>query len=293
MEMRKENFKIDFAGIGAEKCATTWVYRCLQEHPELHLMPKDNKKGAWFWSSSKDEDTKEFYEFFLNKAKPDQKLGEYNNYYMRKEGVIQRMKNHNPDIKLIVSLRDPVERAWSAYLHHYSLSTEEEGWESFNKAKNKLPETIIEPGFYYQYLGKYFDSFPEENIFILLVDDIKKDPVGSIQNIYDFLEVDDNFVPSKAKTKVGTSKFKMTGLGKFVHQKMTPALKKTKLGWLVNESSLLGKVFYPLVQFYARLANPGLNMSLEVKKKLYNTYEEDADKLEELINRNLDSWKYE
>ncbi len=65
--MKQQDFKIDFVGIGVEKSATTWIYNCLREHPEIFLPLKDNQKGSHFLNPKKEE--REYYLSSLKKNK--------------------------------------------------------------------------------------------------------------------------------------------------------------------------------------------------------------------------------
>lgn len=288
--LKKENFELDFIGIGAGKSATTWIYRCLQEHPGIYLLPKDNKKSNYFLNSEKSKEEEKEYRYFLNIAEPGQVVGEFNNFYMRKgEKVAERIRRHNPKVKLLACLRNPVDRAYSAYTHHYTLTGKEE--KSLKSVANELRETIIKPGFYYKNLKKFFDRFPRENILILIYDDIEKDPIKFIQEIYDFLGVDSSFIPEKSQTKIASGKFKKTKLGQLIHRKVTPFLKKSKLGWKINESPLVAKWFYRFADFYTKGKSSDYSIKKEDIEYLKGVYERDIEKLENLINRDLSIWK--
>jgi len=274
----KNDSKIDFVGIGAEKSATTWIYRCLQEHPGIYILPKDNLIGSRFLGDSTE------YKHFLSLAQPGQLVGEFNILYLRHIEVLKKIKAENPDVKLIACLRNPITRAYSAYIHHYTLTGKP--WIPFRQAIDLLPNEVTEPGFYFKYLKQVFESFDKENVLILIYEDIQRDPVEFIQKIYSFLGADKDFVPSKAKTKVATADFKLTKLGKITHKKITPLLKKSKIGWKINESPVITKWFYKFADFYV-----GKKKSKEIDKEsweyLANMYKQDIGKLEELIGKRL------
>ncbi len=239
--MRGDTTQIDFAGIGAEKCATTWLYRCLQEHPELHLLPKDNPKGAGFLSRQHSEEEREAYRGFYAQAAKEQLVGEFQVKYLRDAGVAARLHDHNPSMKLLVVLRNPVERAYSAYVHHYTLSKQETEWIPFREALDRLPQRLVGPGFYARYLQPYLARFPREQIHIVVQDDIKANPDGVVRGAYRFLGVDDSFVPENASQRVASGAFKTTGLGRFIHRRLTPLFKRSMLGWRFNESTVVGQ----------------------------------------------------
>ena len=288
----KENFKIDFAGIGAPKCATTWLYQCLKEHPQLYLLPKDNKKAAYFAKSNQTEEFQNYYNFFLKGKKEGQLAGEFSTRYIFEKEAAERMKSHNPEMKIIVSLRNPSERAFSAYIHHFSLSKKEKEWLPFKEALKKAPKAILEEGFYAKHLKNYFNVFGEENILVLIVGDIKENSKKELKKLYSFLEVDNSFVPQALKRIVSSGVFKTTKLGQFFHKKVSPSFKKSKIGWKLNQSSFLENIFYKFAGIYAKLKTQSApSLTGEERNCLLDIYKEDIEKLEKLIKRDLSFWK--
>ena len=102
----------DFIGIGAMKAGTTWLYQCLSEHPEIPLPDKElNFFGDQdTWSMGFD-----WYEKQLESNK--NVTGEFSVFYLVHPYVIPRIYNRYPATKLIVCLRNPIDRSFSHYLH--------------------------------------------------------------------------------------------------------------------------------------------------------------------------------
>lgn len=288
--MIENNFKIDFVGIGAPKCATTWIYECLKEHPQIWMSPKDRKEFSYFFLSSENSLDSKKYKYFLKTWKSGQLRGDFNNAYIITSGIAERIKNHNPDIKILVSLRNPVSRAYSHYLHRYSLTKKD--WKPFFQAV-KNPEdrrAIIEFGFYGKLLQKFFDKFKRENILVLVCENIKKDPLKFIRKVYKFLGVDHSFEPQRAKMNINVTLFKLTKLGNFVHKSITPALKKSLIGWKIHQSPIIRKVFYYFAKWYSP-EEKSHNIDDKTQNYLKKVYRKDIEKLEKLIQRDLSIWK--
>jgi len=159
------NFKIDFVGIGAIKAASSWVYECLQEHPEICLAPKDQRGIAYFFKENFSESKLKDYKYFFAGIKKKQLKGDFHAAYLTSPEVIDRLKEHNPDIKIIVCLRNPVQRAYSEY--RFLKFSENASWNSFEQALLEK-KRIIEHGFYHKYLSNYFKNFPRENILVMI-----------------------------------------------------------------------------------------------------------------------------
>jgi len=266
----KNDFKIDFVGIGGIKCATTWIYECLQEHPGLCLAPKDQQKFALFFGKV----DKKYYSFF----KKNCLKGDFHVSYLESEEAMNRMKEHDP--KIIVCLRDPVKRAFSHY--NYVKFSRDKEWESFEQALLEEP-SILEPGFYFKHLKKYLDNF--DDTLILIYEDIEKDPKGFIRLIYKFLEVDDNFIPPSLDLKVNLTSFKLTRLGRFIHKRIAaPLLKNFKWAWKLKQSVFIKKLLCKISEEHGEAKE---ELRSETHDRLKEVYASDIRSLEQLVGRSL------
>ena len=105
---------INFLGIGAPKCATTWLAACLSDHPQIFMPAK--KEVSFFCAKKKwTGDYFNYVELFKD-AKSEQITGEYSVSYLGAgEITASRIYEFNKNLKLIVVLRDPVRRSFSHY----------------------------------------------------------------------------------------------------------------------------------------------------------------------------------
>jgi hypothetical protein len=268
--------KLDFVGIGAPRSATTWVYSCLAEHPNIELTKKDSLETAFFSGfGAKPEIKKE------NKVIS----GEFMVHYLTEPGVASRMYSYNPNIKIIVCLRNPIDRAYSQYRH--SLFVGEGAWKSFEESIEKSPEIIIEPGLYYKHLSDFYAKFAESNIFIVWHDDITGNEGKLISKLYNFLGVDDSFVPKSIGIRLNPGEFKHTIVGRIVHKGLTPLLERSSTGRRIKSSPRLRKLYYMLV---GKTKQPKEQMLGIVWEKLEKIYREDITQLERLTGKDLKVW---
>ena len=150
-EKEQEDFKLDFVGIGAHKCATTWLYECLREHPEIFVVSAKTEPQARYFLGPVYQKELKHYRSFFRSARSNQLKGEFTEHYLEKgKEVIVRMIKHNPEMKLIVCLRNPVQRAWSQYLNRIYVT--KMNFNSFEEALEKDSRVIVERGFYYRQL---------------------------------------------------------------------------------------------------------------------------------------------
>ena len=115
----------DFIGIGAEKAGTSWIYYCLHQHPSIDTRIKET---YFFNMGSNWSKGFEWYESFFKHCHPTAKTGEFSPGYLTDPVAPEKIYKKHPNTKLIVSLRNPVDRAFSAYI--------------FNIKRGKLRPTI-------------------------------------------------------------------------------------------------------------------------------------------------------
>lgn len=294
----------DFIGVGAAKCATTWVYRCLLEHPQIcgPYIKEINffltKKHPLY--SSEEFKNKEmlfpngldsYLDFFPHCPK-DSIKGEISVSYMTDPQAARLIKQSFPDVKILVFLRNPVKRAFSFYNFAKDFMLKEKN-RTFEDALKNNPEIYIDWGMYFKHLKPYYNLFPKNNIGVFFTDDIKNNQVNFIQGVYKFLGVDRNFIPPSAKKKENiASQVRFSLLRKAVDFTVK-VVYKLRLGFLIN---LLKKIGGQKAVYYfhykinvSAIKKPELNPKTE--KKLRNLFREDIENLERLIERNLDDWK--
>jgi len=302
-----DNIKVDFIGIGAAKCATTWVHKCLLEHPQICL---PYVKESFFFVTkpfpSAGEPLKEFKPVY-NKGTawylerfdhcPAKSIkGELSALYLTDPGASYLIKQYFPDVKILVFLRDPVKRAYSHYWFKKKVTFKEKK-ETFEEAIKNNYEAYIDGGMYYRHLRKYYDIFPKENIGIFWVDDLEKDPVRFIQSVYGFLGVDNSFIPPSARRRTNAareirSQFLNRTIDSLVYT-FYKFLKFTRLHFLRDVVIGIGlqKGFnYILLKVNVKSFDKPL-LDPTTEEMLRKLYLEDIRNLEKLTTRDLSAWK--
>jgi len=262
--------KVQFIGIGAPKSGTTWIHQCLVEHPDVCMA---QGKGTHYFCSPGGD-----YHSFFSHCK-DQVVGEFSPSYLSDPNACLRIKEYNSEVKIIVCLRNPINRAISQYFHSVSLG--HRNWKSVMDAD----EELFRPGFYYEDIKKYLDNF--SNVLVLKYEDILKDPIAFMQRIYSFIGVDKEFISDSAKYRVAPTKFKMSKLGKAVHKGVGIPLGKSKVGRRIRNNNAIKKRFYKFADFYAKRLKDKKRVSQEELEFLGKMYREDIGKLEELVGKRL------
>jgi hypothetical protein len=269
----------DFIGIGAQRAGTSWLYNCLKEHPEI-FMPR--KEVHYFDKLHKTHDI----DWYLNIFKgPDDKQisGEITPDYMYHQDTIKEIHSNFPDTKLIIILRNPIERSHSAF----SL------FKSHGRFKNmtfeealKAEPFLLEQSLYYKQLENVYRYFKREQVLIKLYEDISNKPLEFYQSVCEFLQIDQNFKPGSLKT-IKNSSAMSSAQGKF----NIPSLQRK------IENSILKKPFKTFKNTdLANKLKKGLNNKKESRdilsdNKLKETVSMDINNLETLLNTKLERWK--
>lgn len=299
----------DFLIIGAGKSGTTSIDNYLKQHPSIFISPK--KEPNFFAYELTDiESLKEYpgelkhyqesitnfndYLRLFEAAKSDQIKGETSNTYMYGKDAPYRIKHHIPNVKLIAILRQPAERLYSRYLHLYRdnrLPTPH-----FSDCKDKSTiwwqrNDLINEGFYFKHLSRYYELFPKENIKVFLYEDIKNDIREMLKDIFTFLNVDNTFECNFSirynesgiiKNKVLNKLIGGNGVVQNSIKSLAPSLYSGVKNNLTAQK-LINKVRSK------NMDKPKIDP--EIKHFLtHEVYKEDILQLQALINKDLSSW---
>jgi Sulfotransferase domain len=198
---------LDFLIIGAQKCGTTSLYNYLVQHPQI--VPALQKE-VHFFDFNFDKGLDWYFGQFPNYNPADNLItGEASPYYIFHPLVAKRVHQLFPKVKLIVLLRNPVERAISHYYHEVRLGCEplclEEAIASEPIRLQGETEKLIADGTYYSFnhqhytylsrgiyvdqLQSWFNLFPREQFLILKSEDLYANPAQVLNKVLEFLEV--------------------------------------------------------------------------------------------------------
>ncbi len=275
---------VDIFHIGPQKSGTTWVYRCLQEHPEMgcpvsdsiHYFDMHHHKGRLWYASH-------FKGFEENL-----KLIDPTYSYIRSIAAPERIARENPMAKIIICLRHPIERAFSHYWHEkkkrrYNFSFPEvlENYDLF--------ANWIEPGFYSRHIERYLEYFPREQILCQVFDLLTLDPKAFLVQLLKFIEVDTNFTPSLLHTPINIAKPAEFASSRIVKGILRPILEKT---------GLLNSVYRLMATFHHHgIAKEVRNnfeklsdVPADVIDELKNIYNPEIIRLEGLLGLDLKHW---
>lgn len=183
-----------FLVLGPGKCGTTWMYRLLERHPEVGTPVS---KETMYFDHYYDRGLSWYLKQFPSDAAYSQ-VGEVSNTYFFSPEAARRIAETVPEAKLLCSLRDPVERAFSHYLLLYRNGQVRGG---FRQAADEFPE-VLEAGLYHKHLERYLTHFGRDQIKIMDFELLKRSNRAFARSILDFIGVDSDFFPEELDEKV-------------------------------------------------------------------------------------------
>jgi hypothetical protein len=295
-------FKINAFLVGAQKSATTSLYSWISQHPQV-CAPMSMKDFPYF---AKDAFFNLGHSLIHKEYENDNLKAQKVNIqgsvsYMFYPFSIKRIYNYNPEAKIIMVLRHPIQRAISAYQYFVKMQRETESFDRAVQLENirmqsndfivKSDLTYLHHGLYGRQLNDIYEVFPRNQVLVLLYDDLKDNPLEVTKRIFHFLRIEPNFEPDLLiKNRTGKVKY--------------PWIQKAVFGqnWLRKRMVSLINPILPLhkrtrIRLFLRDWNTESNSKseLEVSDTTYHLlrdfFQEDIVLLEGLTGFDLSKWK--
>ena len=292
----------NFMCIGAAKSGTTTLCDILRQHPDIFI--PSYKEPHFFDSPIVFERGVDWYEntYFRN-VKNRKCIGDFTPSYLFEAKAPQRiLKSLGKDVKFIIILRNPIDRAYSQYLHsvrderedlsfQMALKKESKRIKNYQKDTDyllKLRISYFSQGLYGEMIENYLNIFSKDQfLFILFEEELLRNTGETIRKVLNFLEIDSEFslnvdiksnIASKVKYKWVMRFMQKSGFWRSIIRKLIFSLKwrqiiKNKIH-RANTSSFTPK---PL--------------SKDIRKEIYNNYFlDDIKKLESILGRKM-NWQ--
>ncbi|QXD14290.1 sulfotransferase domain-containing protein [Rhodocaloribacter litoris] len=293
----------NFVIAGAAKCGTTSLYHYLKQHPDIYMSPVKEPHFFTFeegvpdfhgpgdeWLARTAVTDPNAYRALFEAASHEQARGEASPLYLYDEHTAAHIQRYVPEMKIIVLLRNPVDRAYSHFwfmvagrrepLHDFAAALAEEenrrqaGWEWFWR--------YTDLGFYHKQLRRYYEVFPAHQIRVYRYEELASRPRALLRSVFEFLEVDPAFVPASLP------RYNVSGLPRHV-----------LLHRLVTGDHMLRRTFRRLLplnlkrQFLIRFKSYNLRkppMDPDLRVRLVRLYREDILRLQDLLRQDFSDW---
>ena len=179
--METDRSRPDFLYIGTSKAGSTWLFNALARHPDVFLA---SSKGLYYFDAHVDRGLDWYLDQFAGST-GFLARGEISHSYLSSVEAPARIVRLNPAMRLLVCVREPVDRAFSDYL---DLRKNQQYDGSFADALDRYPR-LLDRGRYATHLQRYLEVFPREQLLVQLFDDLKADPQAYADEVFAFLGV--------------------------------------------------------------------------------------------------------
>ena len=279
--MTKDNWPTFFI-VGAPRSGTTSLYNYLKTIPEIFMSPV-KEPGYFIPNDFRGFTEKKYLDLFKN-VKNEIVIGEASAGYLASHEASLKIKKQIPDAKIIITLRDPVERTFSDYLNNLRTGnvkrTFEQDFGNFlrnNKEQSHLKKSIPVSMFFEQ-VKNYLNIFGKENVKILIFEETIKDTKTAIEDILEFLGVKTQ-IPENFEKQYNAYSEPLGSFGTNIAKNKTISTIVKKIFPNKNRENILHTIL--------NKKGKKPKMSEEIKIKLQNLFLEDVKKLEKLLERPL------
>ncbi len=301
MERHLPNFLI----LGTAKAGTSSVYAYLKQHPGVFLSPTTelnffahegadlNFRGPgdlkYLWDDSLVSTFEDYCRQFEGVGQ-EPAAGEVSTHNLYSERAPALIKRHVPNAKMIAILRNPVDRAFSAFSHMVRDGREETS--DFREALAREPARIRENweplwhykamGFYGAQLTRYYETFDAAQIRVYTYDKLVAQPLEVIQDIFEFIGVSADFVPDMSEKYNVSLVPRSPQLQKLMTNK---SVVRSALGSLLPSETRARARNYIMERNLTRLRlNPA------IRRELTEVFRDDIGLLQRLLDQDLSHW---
>lgn len=272
----------NFLYIGGDRCGSKSQHKFFQQHPDCYVPPIAD---PYFFDRHYDRGLEWYFSLFEKAPKQALAIGEFSHDYLHSSDAAERIARDLPDVRLLATLRHPIERTFSSYVGAYSAGATRL---TFEEALKSDP-MFIGNSLYADKLDAYFSRFPRERILVQFFDDLEEDPEAFAKCAFSFVGLGEApAIDYGARlSKLSSPRFPLAGV---ISRQAANLLRR--LGWV----NLLGKVkndprIRPL--FYRPFsADDRPTMRDETRKYLRQTFSTQIDRLETMFDRDLTHWRH-
>jgi Sulfotransferase family len=284
----------NFFVVGAAKAGTSSLYASLRDHPDVFMAyPKEPhhftqvtppQELRWHFEGYTD---RQRYLRLFEGSEGSKAIGEASTSYLWHPQVARRIRSEIPDARIIISLRDPLQRAYSHYLMHVREGIQNLGFydalvEDLDRTDEAwaISHFYVGKGCYADQVGRYLDIFGRDRVKLVLFDHLKRDPSGELRKVVQFLGLDPALISridaARVRNPYRASRGRWAEIlaGNKLSRMLGETIVPRKLGSFIYERFLLKRAEKPPIDPRAR------DLLLEI-------YQPEIDRLERVVGRKM------
>lgn len=293
--------QLDFIIIGAQKAGSTFVHTICNEHPDVWVAKNE---VAVFENPDFLEGGMQDLKKILSKSPDVKSKGIKRPVYLTKPECPGNISGQYPEAKLIMVLRNPVDRFISAYYHyiltgfipavdindgaHHLLNGDYD--DRFPRSKE-----VVEFGFYGAYITLFLEHFRQDQLLILIYEDIKKDPQKFADQIFEFLGVSTIALPGQVLASRPMKGVYAITPGRVSLNKLKNSIcyrRNADNTRLYPRKNIFSKAVGRMADWWMAKYYGGSKPKIDpdLRKQLTDIYQPDIEKLEQILGRKLSVW---
>jgi hypothetical protein len=288
--IKKPNFFI----VGAQRSGTTTLYHVLKSHSDVFM--SQVKEPCFFIKKRTHEEWKDYLKLF-QKANKEKIIGEASTIYFHNKNSPYLVKNKIPHPKILIQLRDPVERTISAYRQNKKKNIEQLSLkESLLKENERIKKGFdnsfyyFKKSFYYSQVKRFYDVFGKDDVKITIFEEFIKDPEKILNEIALFLKIDNKKLPKEIKKYNPGNEPKSPFLndfliGNFFIKRLFKIVVPVKL-----RKNYIKRLKEKIYWSFLTSKEIEVDFSEKDKEKLRKIFIPDIEKLQGLIKKDLSCW---
>ncbi len=271
----------NFLFIGADRCGSKSLHNMFRQHPDCYVPPIAD---PYFFDKNYDRGLDWYYRLFENAPSSTKAIGEFSHDYIHSADAAQRIARDLPNVKLLATLRHPIDRTFSSYAAAHAAGVIRV---PFEQALDEVP-MLIDYSMYADKLDVYFGLFGRDRMKVLFFDDLANDPKAFAKQAFDFLGLPliEEIDYGRRMSPLSKSRVPFSGVASKQAANVLRRLGFVKLLGKLKSNDFVRSLFYkPLAQSDKPKMEPHL------RGKLRDIFEPQVVRIEQMLERDLAAWR--
>ncbi|MDM8553363.1 sulfotransferase [Desulfococcaceae bacterium HSG7] len=303
--------KVNLFSIGAMRAGSITIYHYLNQHPEIFMSPikepyyfvaeyhrrkieaggiisQSEQTAANRILNSGKYRTSKAYQTLFEGAESYTYIGE-GSHYLHHPLTAKLIHEHNPVSKVIISLRNPIDRIYSEYLLYLRDGKIDVSFSEFiksrivwNEENNTWQALRLNKGFYSTLVPPWLRYFGKDNVKIFIFEDIVRNPIQFCHQLYSWLGINSSFQATPVHAQRS---------GKPVSNKLMAVINSDSRIRSFAKTAIPQLLRIKIRDWFYKIFLKKENMDRQTREILETIYREDINQLEHLISRDLSAWK--